>query len=364
MQIKDIITELEKFAPLIYQESYDNCGLLVGNKNDETSGAILTLDCTEQVIEEAIQKKCNLIIAHHPVIFGGIKKINGGNYVERILIKAIQNNIAIYALHTNLDNVKLGVNAKIAEKLGLVNLQILSPKKQLLRKLVTFVPVSHSEKVRMALFAAGAGQIGNYDNCSFNVEGKGTFKGNEHSNPVLGEKGKLNIEEETRIEVIYEAHLENNLIHKLLEAHPYEEVAHDIYTLENQFQNVGSGMTGELQNSISETEFLNLLKRTFALKFLKHTSLLDKPVKKVAFCGGSGSFLIKSAINSLADVYVSSDIKYHEFFDAENKILIADIGHFETEQFTPQIFYEIIKKKFATFATYLSEIKTNPVNYF
>ncbi len=364
MQIKELIAEIEKFAPLTYQESYDNCGLLVGNRDTEATGAIVTLDCTEAVIEEAINKKCNLIVAHHPIIFGGIKKLNGNNYVERTIIKAIQNNIAIYAAHTNLDNVKLGVNAKIAEKLGLINLQILSPKKQVLRKLVTFVPVSHSEKVRTALFEAGAGQIGNYDNCSFNVEGKGTFKGNEKSNPVLGEKGKLSIEEETRIEVIFEAHLENNLIRNLLKAHPYEEVAHDIYPIENSYQNIGSGMIGELQNALSETEFLNLLKKSFSLKYLKHTHLLKKPVKKIAFCGGSGSFLIKNAINSLSDVYISSDIKYHEFFDAENKILIADIGHFETEQFTPEIFYEIVKKKFTTFATYLSEINTNPVNYF
>lgn len=364
MKIKDIISEIEKFAPTIYQESYDNCGLLTGNKDAEATGAILTLDCTEEVVEEAIAKKCNLIIAHHPIIFSGLKKITGANYVERTIIKAIQNNIAIYAAHTNLDNVKDGVNAKIAQKLGLKDLKILSPKKQLLRKLVTFVPNSHSEKVRRALFEAGAGQIGNYDNCSFNIEGKGTFKGNENSNPVLGEKGKLSVENETRIEVIFENYRENELLSKLKEAHPYEEVAYDIYPLENHYQNVGSGMIGELEKALSETEFLNLVKSTFGLKYLKHTNLLKKPIKKVAFCGGSGSFLIKNAINSLADVYISSDIKYHEFFDAEGKVLIVDIGHFENEQFTPEIFYEIIQKKFTTFATYLSKINTNPVNYF
>ena len=364
MLLKDIIHELEKFAPLSYQESYDNCGLLTGNKNLEVTGALLTLDCLEATIDEAIQKKCNLIIAHHPIIFGGLKKLNGNNYVERTVIKAIQNNIAIYACHTNLDNVKLGVNKKIADKIGLINTQILAPKKSLLKKLVTFVPNEHLEKVRESLFLAGAGNIGNYDKCSFTLEGTGSFRGNQESNPYLGKKGELSLEKETRLELIFENYKEFSVLSALKQNHPYEEVAFDIYQLENYYQNVGSGIVGELENPISEKEFLGHLKSIFNVKTLKHTNLLNKSIKKVALCGGSGSFLLKNAINSKSDIYISSDFKYHEFFDAEEAILIADIGHYESEQFTPEIFYEIISNKFPTFATYLTEINTNPVNYF
>ncbi len=364
MLLKTIIAEIERFAPLAYQESYDNCGLLTGHKEQEVTGALLCLDCVEASIDEAIRKKCNLIIAHHPIIFGGLKKLNGTNYVERTVIKAIQNNIAIYACHTNLDNVKLGVNKKIADKLGLTNQHILAPKKTVLKKLVTFVPASHLETVRESLFAAGAGNIGNYDKCSFALEGTGSFRGNENANPFIGEKGKLSLEKETRLELIFETVNEFSILTALKQNHPYEEVAYDIYQLENMYQDIGSGMTGELEKAVPETEFLSLLKSTFNVKTLKHTTLLNKPVKKVALCGGSGSFLLKQAINSKSDIYISSDFKYHEFFDAENRILVADIGHYETEQFTPEIFYEIISNKFPTFASYLTETNTNPVNYF
>ncbi len=364
MLLKTIITEIEKFAPLAYQESYDNCGLLTGHKEQEVTGAILCLDCIEALVDEAIQKNCNLIIAHHPIIFSGLKKLNGTNYIERTIIKAIQNNIAIYACHTNLDNVKLGVNKKIADKLGLINQQILSPKKSLLKKLVTFVPPTHLEIVRESLFNAGAGNIGNYDSCSFNLEGTGSFRGNENSNPFIGEKGKLSLEKETRLELIFETVNEATIISALKQNHPYEEVAYDIYQLENTYQNIGSGMVGELEKPISETEFLENLKSIFKVKVIKHTALTNKRIKKVALCGGSGSFLLKNAINSKSDIYISSDFKYHEFFDAENQILVADIGHYESEQFTPEIFYEIISNKFPTFASYLTETNTNPVNYF
>ena len=364
MRIKDIIREIEAYAPPVYQESYDNSGLLVGDRETIVTGILLSLDCIESVIDEAIHLKCNLIVAHHPIIFGGLKKLTGSNYVERTVIKAIQNNIAIYAAHTNLDNVKNGVNAKIAEKLGLTNLKILAPKKYLLKKLVTYVPSSHSEKVRDAIFEAGAGHIGNYDCCSFNTNGKGTFRGNGNSDPFIGEKGKLTVQDEMKIEVIFEAFRESAILKNLLASHPYEEVAFDVYPLDNIYQNIGSGMTGEFGSPVSETEFLEKVKQVFNLKVIKHTTLLNKKIAKVAFCGGSGSFLIKNAINSGSDAYISSDIKYHEYFDADGKILIADTGHFENEQFTPEIFYDVFRKKFTTFATYLSKINTNPVNYF
>ena len=364
MILKNIISELEKFAPISLQETYDNCGLLTGNKEQQITGAILCLDCTEDVIEEAINRNCNLVIAHHPIVFVGLKKLNGSNYVERTIIKAIQNNIAIYACHTNLDNVKLGVNNKIAQKIGLINAQVLAPKKSIIKKIVTFVPTLNLENVRTALFNAGAGNIGNYINCSYVLEGTGSFKANENANPFVGENGKLHFEKETRLEVIFESFNEQKIITALKENHPYEEVAYDLYNLENFNNEVGSGLIGELPIPMTENDFLNHLKIVFNLKSVKHTKFLEKKIQKVSLCGGSGSFLLKNAINLKSDIYISSDFKYHEFFDAENSILIADIGHYESEQFTPEIFYEIISNKFPTFALYLTEINTNPVNYF
>ncbi len=364
MILKNIISELEKFAPISLQETYDNCGLLTGNKEQQITGAILCLDCTEDVIEEAINRNCNLVIAHHPIVFVGLKKLNGSNYVERTIIKAIQNNIAIYACHTNLDNVKLGVNNKIAQKIGLINAQVLAPKKSIIKKIVTFVPTLNLENVRTALFNAGAGNIGNYTNCSYVLEGTGSFKANENANPFVGENGKLHFEKETRLEVIFESFNEQKIITALKENHPYEEVAYDLYNLENFNNEVGSGLIGELPIPMTENDFLNHLKIVFNLKSVKHTKFLEKKIQKVSLCGGSGSFLLKNAINLKSDIYISSDFKYHEFFDAENSILIADIGHYESEQFTPEIFYEIISNKFPTFALYLTEINTNPVNYF
>ncbi len=364
MIIQEIITEIEHFAPLAYQEDYDNCGLITGHKTQAVTGALLTLDCTEEVIDEAIKNNCNLIIAHHPILFSGLKKINGNNYVERTIIKAIQNNIAIYACHTNLDNVKQGVNKKMADKLGLKNLHILAPKNNLLKKLVTFVPASHHQAVLQALFAEGAGHIGNYANCSFNLEGTGTFKGNTDSKPFIGKPNELSTEKETRIETVFEFDKEARVISALLKAHPYEEVAYDVYAISNKHPQIGSGMVGELESEMAEEIFLAHVKKSLMSGCLKHTKKIGKNIKKVAICGGSGRFLLKNAINSGADAYITSDFKYHEFFDAENKLLLVDAGHFETEQFTPEIFYEIIQNKFPTFAIRLSKTNTNPVNYF
>jgi len=364
MFIKEIISLLESIAPLSLQESYDNCGLIVGNANDEVKGAILTLDCTEEVIEEAIANNVNLVIAHHPIVFSGLKKLNGKNYVERTVIKAIKNNIAIYAAHTNYDNIKDGVNSMICQKLGLVNLKILSPKSATIKKIVTYCPTANANQIRESLANAGAGSIGNYSHCSFNIDGVGTFKPEENANPVIGEKGKLHSENETRIEMIFPFYQESTILKVLFEVHPYEEVAYSIYTLSNSNQDIGSGMIAEFETSISEIEFLTQLKSTFSLGCIKHTQLLNRKIKKVAVCGGSGSFLLNQAIAAGADVYVSADFKYHEYFDAENKIVIADIGHFESEQFTPQLFYNHIIKKFPTFAAHLSKVSTNPIKYF
>jgi dinuclear metal center YbgI/SA1388 family protein len=364
ISLNSIIAILETFAPLALQESYDNAGLICGNPNTLIKGAICSLDCTEAIIDEAIAKNCNLVIAHHPIVFSGLKKINGKNYVERTIIKAIKHDIAIYAAHTNLDNVMMGVNYKIAEKLGLINLQILEPKSQVLKKLVTYCPTEHAEKIRQALFNAGAGHIGNYDFCSFNVEGTGTFRANGDAKPFVGEKEQLHREKETRIETLMPAYLQSKVIKALLEAHPYEEVAYDVFALDNVSSKIGSGLTGELETEMNEIDFLKHLKTHLNSEVIRHTPFLNKKIKKIALCGGAGSFLLKNAINSKSDVYITGDFKYHEFFDAEGQILIADVGHAESEQFTPEIFYDLIRKKFATFAIHLSNIRTNPVHYF
>lgn len=364
MQIKHILEEIEVFAPLAYQEDYDNSGLLTGDAEAEVTGVLLSLDCTEEVVEEAIQKKCNLIISHHPLIFSGLKKLVGKTYVERALLKAIKNNIALYACHTNIDNVKQGVNHKIAEKLGLRNLHVLAPKAGQFQKIVTYVPDTHHQSVLDALFAAGAGAIGNYDQCSFNAEGTGTFKGNALSAPFLGKANELSREKEIRVETIFERNDQNKVVAALLGAHPYEEVAYDIYDLDKKHAGVGSGMWGEFKEPMQEQDFLNHVKKTFKVAAIKHTRLPGKMIKKVSICGGSGRFLLKNAIGSGSEAYITSDIKYHEYFEAENKLLLVDVGHFESEQFTPEIFYEIIQKKFTTFAIHLSEINTNPINYF
>jgi len=364
MQIGEIINYLESLAPLSSQESYDNSGLIVGNRKTTVSNALISLDCTEEIVEEAIQKNCNLIIAHHPIVFKGLKKFNGKNYVERTVLKAIKNDIAIYAIHTNLDNYKLGVNKKIGDLLGVSNPQVLAPVSQKLFKLAVFCPESHAQEVENALFNAGAGQIGNYSECSFSTYGAGSFKANDKANPHVGEAGKRHYEGEIKIEVIASTHLMGKVVNAMLNAHPYEEVAYDCIPLLNKNKDEGAGMIGTLDTPLDERAFLDKVKATFKCGIIRHTALQNKPIKKVAWCGGAGSFLLGTAKGKGADIYITGDFKYHEFFDAEDQIIIADIGHFESEQYTIELLDELLRKKFATFAPCLTEINTNPVKYY
>ena len=364
MLIKDILLQLEIIAPPSLQESYDNAGLLTGDTNWNCTGIITTLAATEEVVLEAIEKKSNLIVAHHPIIFGGLRKITGKNYVEKTIITAIKNNIAIYAIHTNLDNVLHGVNGAIADKLGLINRKILQPKNETLKKLFTFVPVEFAENVRSAIFNAGGGHISNYSECSFNMAGQGTFKPGEGTNPFTGKRGIRHTEDEIKMEMIFPAWQEKAILAALIDTHPYEEVAYDIIALGNENQGIGSGMVGELPEPLSENEFLKVLKQKFDLSVIRHTTLLNKPVKKIALCGGAGSFLIGAALATGADFYITGDIKYHEFFDANSRLVVADIGHYESEQFTTDLLFDILSQKFPTFAVQKTGVKTNPVHYF
>ncbi|MBL7766998.1 MAG: Nif3-like dinuclear metal center hexameric protein [Chitinophagaceae bacterium] len=364
MSIQHIIDELEILAPVSYQESYDNCGLLVGNRQKIIEKALITLDCTEAVLDEAIQLGCSLVICHHPILFSGIKSITGKNYIERVILKAIQQDIAIYAAHTNLDNMPVGVNAKIAEKLGLKNCQILAPLRDALRHLYVYIPIAHADRVRKALHDAGAGQIGNYESCSFNIEGTGKFKPKSGANPFIGEIDELQSEPETKVEVVFSVDKERAILKALFDHHPYEEVAYGIIPISNANKHLGAGMIGELPEPMEETAFLKFLKIRMSTDCIRHTALSERKISKVALCGGSGSFLLQKAKQSGADVLVTADFKYHQFFDAENHILIADIGHYESEQFTGEIFYEVLSKKFPNFAFHLTSVNTNPVHYY
>jgi dinuclear metal center YbgI/SA1388 family protein len=361
--IKDVTTYLEQWAPRSYQEDYDNSGLLTGHAGDAVKAVLVTLDCTEAVVDEAIASGCNMIIAHHPIVFRGLKKITGQNYVERTIIKAIKNDIAIYAIHTNLDNVHTGVNKKIADRIGLKNTRILAPRKETLTKLVTFSPKKNTDEVLKALHEAGAGNIGNYKNCSFKVTGEGTFQPNAQATPHIGQAHQVEKVEEDRLEVIFPSHLTPSIMAALRKAHPYEEVAYYLTALENENQEVGAGLVGELETPLEPTDFLAHLKKSMNTECIRFTPLNQK-VQRVVVCGGSGSFLLPQAKAAGAQAFVTADFKYHEFFDAEGKIMIADIGHYESEQFTKDLLVEVLKEKFTTFASNFSKTVTNPLRYF
>lgn len=363
MQVKDITAIIEEFAPLSYQEDYDNSGLIVGQPTSEVTGVLISMDCIESVLDEAIALGYNMIVSHHPIVFSGLKRFNASNYIEKVIMKAIKYDLTIYAAHTNLDNAPGGVSFKMADKIGLQHCKVFQPKTSLLSKLVTFCPTKDADKVRGALFENGAGEIGNYSSCSFNLEGEGTFKAEEGTNPHVGEVGILHRENEVRIESIVPNYKLPVVIQAMIAAHPYEEVAYDVYELRNKHPHVGSGVIGELSEEMDESAFLNQLKTTLNLGVIRHTNFLNRKVKRVALCGGSGSFLLNDAIRAQADVFITGDFKYHQFFDSEDKIVIADIGHYESEQYTSELIYEILMKKIPNFAIRLSKENTNPVNY-
>ena len=362
-KIKDIEEHLAAFAPPSLQESYDNAGLITGDRQAEVAGILVAIDCTEPVVEEAVQKGCNLIIAHHPIIFRGIKKLTGTNYVERTLIKAIQNNIAIYAIHTNLDNILAGVNFKIAEKLGLEHIQILKPTSDNLLKLTTFIPKNDTEKVLAELHSAGAGMIGNYKNCSFRQEGTGAFLPDEKSNPSIGQRGTQTYVTEDRVEVILPAYRKSDVLRALKHTHPYEEVAYYLSRLENENQDTGAGIIGQLAKPMDTQNFLSHIQKTMQATVIRHTAAVQNKINTVALCGGSGSFLLKDAIQQKADIFITADFKYHEFFDADGRIMIADIGHYESEQFTKELIYDKLTEKFANIALHFTDVNTNPIFY-
>lgn len=364
MILSELITALEEWAPLSLQEAYDNCGLQLGDPSMEVLSALVCLDCTEEVVEQAAALGCQLIISHHPVIFKGLKSLSGSGYVERTLRAAIKHNIALYAIHTNLDNVQDGVNGEIAARIGLKKVRVLEPKPDQLRKLAVYVPVAHAERIRNVLFEAGAGHISAYDECSFSIQGNGTFRPLAGADPHIGVIGTRHTEKEERIEVIYPAYREGVLVRSLREAHPYEEVAYELVSLLNTHSGIGSGLIGELDEAVLEKEFLALVKKVFGLNVMRHSALLNKPIKRVALCGGSGAFLIKKARALGADAYITGDVKYHEFFDADGRLLVADIGHYGSEQYTMHLIQRKLAQLFPTFAVRLTKIVTDPIYHY
>jgi dinuclear metal center YbgI/SA1388 family protein len=364
MKLKKITDCIEEIAPLAFQEEYDNSGLLIGSPGMDVQKVLITVDVTEEIMDEAIAKSCNLVISHHPLIFKGLKRLTGAHFTERITMTAIKNGIAVYATHTNLDNASEGLNKTLITKMGVKNPSILSPVKGALGKLVTFCPVEFADKVRQSLFDAGAGRIGNYDLCSYNIRGQGTFRASDNTNPFVGEKNKIHFEDEVRIEVIFPTHLEKELIAALLAVHPYEEVAYDLYPLTNAFAKMGAGMIGELESEMDEKAFLQKIKELIHIPVVRHSALLNRGIKRVAVCGGSGVFLLPEAKKAGAHIFLTGDIKYHDFFEAQNEIILADIGHFESEQFSKDLIYSLLKEKFPTFAFLLAESDSNPVKYF
>ncbi len=362
--ISEVISVIEQIAPLQYQEDYDNSGLQIGNRLVPITGVLLSLDVDERVIDEAINLGANLIICHHPVIFKGIRSITGRNSIEKTIIKAIQNNIAIYVCHTSIDNNSQGVSFVMAQKLNLQNIKPLITQSGQLFKLVTFIPENHLEKVRKAVFEAGAGHIGNYDFCSFSGIGEGSFRALDNTQPFVGVKGEMHFEPEVRFETIFPKHLERMVISALISNHPYEEVAYDIIQLNNQNPSTGAGAIGELIFPEEENVFFQKLKDAFGTSVIRHSKFLGKPIKKIAVCGGSGYSFLNAAKASNADVLVTADIKYHQFSEAEENLIIADIGHYESEQYIMDFFYDILLKNFSKFAVYFTKVNTNPINYF
>ena len=363
IRIKDILKEIEKLAPLALQDSFDNSGVQVGNVNQPATGALLCIDITEAVIGEAIERGYNLIIAHHPLIFKPFKSLTGVDYIERCIMQACKHELVLYTAHTNLDNAVGGVNYKLAELLGLQNVRVLSPQKGNLLKLVTFVPEESAEIVRTALFHAGAGSIGNYDSCSFNTNGTGTFRASTNCNPFRGEIDELHHEQEVRIETILPSFLQTAVTRALLSVHPYEEPAYDFYALENTWKQAGSGIVGELLSEEDELLFLQRLKDIFKTDCIRHSPLTGKKVREIAICGGSGAFMLSEAIAYGADVFLTGEAKYNDFYKVEDKILLAIAGHYETEICTNDIFFDIISEKFPTFAVQIANTNSNPVKY-
>ncbi|MFN7279524.1 MAG: Nif3-like dinuclear metal center hexameric protein [bacterium] len=363
MTIGEIINMLETVAPPSLQESWDNSGLLTGRSTTDCSGVLLALDVTDAVLSEAVSRGCNLVVAHHPMIFRGLKRIDEDEPTGRLTAFAIRHDLAVYAMHTNLDNIIGGVNGVLADRFGLTDRRVLQPMNGQLMKLVCMIPEGHLEAVSRAVFEAGAGRIGDYEDCGFTTSGIGTFTPMSGANPFIGAEGRPETVREHRFEVILPAWRQRPVLAAMRSAHPYEEVAFDLVKLENEWSGVGSGIIGRLPAPMTEAAFLEHVKAVTGLPVLRHSRLTGRPIQTLALCGGAGAFLIRRAVGVRADAYLTGDLKYHDFFEPDGRLLLADIGHYESEHSAVDLLYNILTKKNHTFAVLKSETDTNPVNY-
>ncbi len=368
MIVNDVIKYLEGWAPKETAWQKDNTGLQIGATESKIKNIFLCLELTEIALSEAVEKNCNFIITHHPFIFQPLKKIDITNDKNSKLIeKIIKNDITLYSFHTNLDFTKNGVSFALAKKLDLKNISFLENQESNQFKLVVFVPGNNLNEVLDAIFNSGGGKIGEYEKCSFQVPGKGTFEGSENSNPAIGKAQNFEKVDEIRLEILIDSWNLKKVISAMIEAHPYEEPAFDVYPLQNKNVNFGFGAIGNLENSLSENDFLNFVKEKLNLINLRFVKGKSGSIKKVAVCGGSGSDLLKQAILQKADAFITADVKYHTFHDAEDEILLIDAGHYETEIL---VFDEVKTKLEKLILKYNSDSEifvfsqsTNPVRY-
>lgn len=366
--LNDIIAPIEAAAPRAWQENWDNAGWQVcpaDPKTAECTGALLTLDITEAVVGEAAREGFNLIVSHHPLLFKGLKRITGSTPQERNVTEAIRHGIAIYSAHTNMDSAPGGVNFRLAEMLGLTNIEVLIPREGDLVKLVFYTPAAEADRVRQAVLEAGAGHIGNYDSCSYNNEGFGTFRAvSDACRPYVGSIGEMHREPEVRTETVVPRYLLSRVIDTLIKAHPYEEPAYDIIPLELPNRGAGLGCVGDLSEALPTAAFLQRIATTLNLPYLRHSEIATGTVRRVAVCGGSGAEFIPSAIAAGAQLYLTADLKYHDFQRGGETITLVDGGHFETEHQLMDVFYELISKKIPNFAVRRAATPSNAVSYF
>lgn len=361
--LKEIANCFEAMAPLSHQESYDNSGIQLGEPDKQIDSALVTLDLNEQVAEEAIRLGVDLIVTHHPLIFKPLKQISGATPTERMVIGCLRHDIAVYACHTNLDASPQGVSHYLARKLGITNGTLLEPRQGLFTKLVVYIPAHAFPKVREALFQAGAGTMGDYEQCGFSAHGLGSFLPGKETHPYVGTPEQFHEEPEVRFETLFPSRLKKRVVEALMASHPYEEPAFDLFPLLNASNDAGFGWVGNLPEPLSAGHFLEKLKEKLACGALRYSTPPSRPIQKVAICGGSGSDLLGLAIAAGADAFVTADLKYHAFQAAEGALLLVDAGHYETEQFTKELFYDVLTKKFNNFAVHISKVKTNPINY-
>ncbi|MBP5687674.1 MAG: Nif3-like dinuclear metal center hexameric protein [Muribaculaceae bacterium] len=362
MKVKEITDAIEAVAPLYLQESWDNSGMQVGDQDSEVTGVVLCTDVREEIVDEAIERGANMIISHHPLLFRGLKKIVGRSYQERIVAKAIKNDITIYCAHTNMDSAVGGVNFKMAEKLGMTGVRVLDPQQGTQRKIVVFVPTEAVAMVEKAMCDAGAGRLGNYDNCTYSMNGEGHYRALDGAEPWAGKVGEKHSEPEVRLEVLVHKALCGRVVAAMIKAHPYEEPAFDIIALENGDKYAGLGVIGDVEPQDARG-FLEKVKNAFEVEAVRYSGNLDRQVRRVAMCGGAGADFIGLAMSQGADVYITGDMKYHEFQGNEERIILADIGHYESEHYTKEIFYDIISKKNPNFAVDFAKSEKNQVKY-